>query len=109
VKHRASLRFWKCYKALPKEVQELANRCYAQLKADPAHPSLHYKKIGSLWSVRVGLHYRALAAEANQDRAWFWIGSHADYDRLLGRRPANKRLQPAATRRPSKARKGRRG
>ena len=77
----------------------MADRCYAQLKANPNHPSLNLKKIGTLWSARVGLHYRALAVESGEDRAWFWIGSHADYDRLLGRQPANKRLQPTAARR----------
>jgi hypothetical protein len=29
-------------------------------------------------------------------RGWFWVGSHADYDKLLGRRPARQRLQPTA-------------
>jgi hypothetical protein len=33
----------------------------------------------------VGLHYRALAVEFEGDIAWFWIGPHADYDKLLGR------------------------
>jgi hypothetical protein len=64
VKHYASSRFWRLYRALPKDVQELADAKYALLKADPAHPSLHFKKIGSYWSVRVGLHYRALAIDA---------------------------------------------
>jgi hypothetical protein len=98
VKHQATQRFWKCYQGLPKEVRKLADRCYALLKENPAHPSLHFKKVGQFWSARVGLHYRALAVEAGEDRAWFWIGSHADYDRLLGRQPANQRLQPTAAR-----------
>ena len=46
--------------------------------------SLHLKKIGRFWSARVGAHYRALAVEAPDGLVWFWIGSHADYDRLLG-------------------------
>jgi hypothetical protein len=29
------------------------------------------------------LHYRALAAEVTDGLVWFWIGSHADYDRLV--------------------------
>jgi hypothetical protein len=33
--------------------------------------------------VRVGLRYRALAVEADDGLLWFWIGSHADYDKLL--------------------------
>ncbi len=62
----------------------MADQCYQLMKNDPHHPSLHLKKIGRYWSVRVGLHYRALAVEAQSDCVWFWIGSHADYDKLLG-------------------------
>jgi hypothetical protein len=54
------------------------------LKQDPRHPSLHFKKVGRFWSVRVGGHHRALGVEASDGLLWFWIGSHADYDRLLG-------------------------
>lgn len=67
-----------------------------------SHPSLHFKKVGMFWSSRVGLHYRALAIEAEQDLVWFWIGSHAEYDKLVGRKPANRPLQPT-----SRARKNR--
>jgi hypothetical protein len=28
--------------------------------------------------------YRALAREADDGYLWFWIGSHADYDRMIG-------------------------
>ena len=104
MKHLATSRFWRCYHALPATVQELADRSFALLKADPHHPSLHFKKIGAIWSVRVGLHYRALAIEEGDDRAWFWLGSHGEYDKLLKQRPAGKRLQPTASTR--SARKG---
>jgi hypothetical protein len=83
---------------LPKDVRELADRCFALLKSDPSHGSLHFKKINQFRSARVGLHYRALATEAAGDLAWFWIGSHAEYDKLLGRQPANKALQRAGRR-----------
>jgi hypothetical protein len=81
---------------LPKEIRDLADRNYALLKSDSTHGSLHFKKVGSLWSVRVGLHYRALATEVGSDLVWFWIGSHADYDTLVGRKPANQALQPTS-------------
>jgi len=92
VKHRAHARFWRCYRELPSEIQALADRSYALLRSNPSHPSLHFKKVGRFWSSRAGLHYRAVALEAEQDLVWFWIGSHADYDKLLGQRPANKAL-----------------
>jgi hypothetical protein len=81
--HRASPRFWARYRALPLEVQRLADRAHKLLLADPRHPSLHFKKIGTLWSVRVGIHYRAVAVEDENHLLWVWIGTHAEYDRLL--------------------------
>jgi hypothetical protein len=84
MRHRANPRFWACYNALPVAVQQLADRCYAFLRQDPQHPSLHFKKVGRFWSARVGLHYRALAVESGSDMVWFWIGTHAEYDHLIG-------------------------
>jgi len=82
MRHFASRAFWEAYRKLPEQARALADKNYALLKENPQHPSLHLKKIGRFWSVRVGLHYRALAVEANDDLVWFWIGSHADYDAL---------------------------
>jgi hypothetical protein len=33
----------------------------------------------------VSLGYRAVGLLEDEDITWFWIGSHADYDRLLAR------------------------
>jgi hypothetical protein len=44
---------------------------------------LQFKKVGRYWSVRVGLRHRALAVEVYEGYLWFWIGSHAEYDRLI--------------------------
>ncbi|MGH6803589.1 MAG: hypothetical protein ACREC3_09510 [Methyloceanibacter sp.] len=82
--HHASPDFWAAYRALPPSVQNLADQTYARLKQDPRHPSLHFKKVSRFWSARVGAHHRALAVEALDGLVWFWIGTHADYDRLLG-------------------------
>ena len=86
MRHQATPRFWSCYRQLPEDVQRLADRCYELLRQDPQRPSLRFRKIGRFWSVRVGLHYRALAVEHESDLVWFWIGSHAEYDQLVGRR-----------------------
>lgn len=82
--HHAAPEFWERYDALPPEVQKLADRAFTRLKADERHPSLQLKKAGKFWSVRVGLHYRALGVEVENAVLWFWIGSHAEYDRELG-------------------------
>jgi hypothetical protein len=84
--HRATPRFWSCYRQLPEEVQRLADRDYALLCSNPRHPSLRLKKVGELWSVRVGLHYRALAVADGDDLLWIWIGTHAEYDQLVAQR-----------------------
>lgn len=81
--HYAAPDFWSSYRGLPPDVQTLADRAFALLKADPHHPSLHLKKANTFWSVRVGLHYRALGIEVRDGVLWFWIGTHADYDRLV--------------------------
>ena len=83
MRHFASPRFWQHYASLPAEVQLVADKNYALLKQDPLHPSLHFKQVGRYWTVRVGLSYRALAVETPEGLIWFWIGSHAEYDRLL--------------------------
>nr|WP_249801966.1 hypothetical protein [Bradyrhizobium zhengyangense] len=68
---------------MPANVRRLADANFRLLKSDPNHPSLQFKRVGRYWSARVGLRYGALAVEANGDYVWFWIGSHADYDRLV--------------------------
>jgi hypothetical protein len=84
--HYTTSKFWKCYNALPKNVQETADQCYGLLKADLSHPSLHFKKIGKqYWSVRAGLDYRALGVEVEGGILWFWIGTHAEYDKLISK------------------------
>jgi hypothetical protein len=84
VKHHASSRFWSCYEALPVAVQQLADRAYGQLRVDPRHPSLHLKRVGRFWSVRVGVRHRALAVQLTKTEwVWVWIGTHAQYDQLV--------------------------
>jgi hypothetical protein len=83
LKHFASSAFWNCYRKLPQSIQELADAQFAQLKENPSHPSLHFKKIGKYRSVRIGIHYRSLAVEVPEGLLWFWIGSHADYDKII--------------------------
>lgn len=86
MKHTASKRFWQCLEALPADVQALAHRSYARLKADPSHPSLQFKAIGNgrFHSARVGLYYRALGLPVAGGVHWFWIGTHSEYDKLVG-------------------------
>jgi hypothetical protein len=86
LKHLASPEFWSCYRRLQGPTQKLADKSFALLKSNPRHPSLHFKNIDRFWSVRVGLYHRALAVEIPEGTLWFWIGSHADYDKLIAHR-----------------------
>ena len=83
MRHFASPSFWEQYEELPDSIRELADKNYEILKADPKHPSLHLKKAGKYWSVRVGRKYRALGIDLDEGILWFWIGTHAEYDKLL--------------------------
>ncbi|ADE15392.1 conserved hypothetical protein [Nitrosococcus halophilus Nc 4] len=83
MKHFTNPSFWECYDKLPTEIKELADKNYELLKENPKHPSLHFKKVEKFWSVRVGNRYRAVAVEVEDGLLWFWIGTHAEYDKLL--------------------------
>jgi hypothetical protein len=80
----ASRRFWQAFRAMPREVRKQATAAYRLWQRDAFHPSLHFKKVGpDLWSVRVGIHHRALGRFEGDLLVWIWIGTHADYEVLL--------------------------
>lgn len=85
--HHAAPSFWKCYQALPAEIQRLADKNFAFLKGNPAHPSVQFKRVKSsrLRSARVGDHYRALATDCGDAVLWFWIGTHEAYNQIIRR------------------------
>ncbi len=63
-----------------------ARRAFRRWKADPNHPGLRFKRIHGLdeiYSVRVGIGWRAVGYKEGDVLTWIWIGSHADYDRLI--------------------------
>ena len=72
---------------LPREAQVQAHSAYRLFKQNPFHPSLYFKRLNAteeVYSVRIGLHYRALGRREREDLiVWFWIGTHAEYDKLL--------------------------
>jgi len=86
VKHRATPSFWHAYRRLSKPLRKLADENFDLLKSDSRHPSLHFKKVGKYWSVRIGLSHRALGVEHEEDVLWFWIGKHDAYDRMIEKR-----------------------
>lgn len=81
--HRATGRFWRCYRRLPGNVRERADKAFLLLRENPRHPLLHFKQIGTFWSARIGSAHRALAVADADDFIWVWVGSHDEYDRLI--------------------------
>ena len=67
-------------------MQKLALPSYDLLKENPSHPSLQFKPVknGAFLNVRISLGYRALGIPVPEGVQWFWIGSHAEYDSILG-------------------------
>ena len=85
---RITARFRAAFDLLPPPIQARARQAYRLFAADPEHPSLRFKQVHPtrpIFSARVGLGYRALGVRDAGDIVWFWIGSHAEYDRLVSR------------------------
>lgn len=81
--HRTTNRFRKTFEALPNSVKKVAKKNFELLITNPFHPSLHFKKVGKFWSVRVGINYRALSVEDGEDFIWVWIGTHNKYEQMI--------------------------
>lgn len=78
--------FITAFRALPESIKDQARKSYRLWRANPYHPSLHFKRVHPkepLYSVRVGLGWRALGLLEDDSVTWVWIGSHADYDRVI--------------------------
>lgn len=79
-------KFKKAFDKLPIAIQGKAWLTYNIWKSNHYHPKLHFKRIHSgkpIYSVRIGLSYRALGVIQEDAIIWFWIGSHEDYNNLI--------------------------
>ena len=78
--------FRELFSVLPNHIQQQARQAYRLFQENPFHPGLHFKQVyedPAIYSARVGIHYRAIGAVEAGAITWFWIGTHAHYDRLL--------------------------
>ena len=86
MKSYTTARFRAACAALPASVRLQAREAYAMFQRDPHHPSLRFKTIHSsepIWSVRIGRNYRAVGVRDGDIIVWYWIGSHAAYDKQI--------------------------
>ena len=87
MKSRVTEDFLALFAELPHEIRARARKNYRLWLQNPSHPSLQFKKVHSnepVYSIRVGRRWRALGLLEGDTIHWFWIGSHAEYDGLLG-------------------------
>jgi mRNA-degrading endonuclease RelE of RelBE toxin-antitoxin system len=85
VKSKLTKGFRKRLERLPPDIQDQAKAAYRLFKADPYYPGLHFKRIDPqepVYSVRIGLHYRAVGIWEGDTILWYFIGTHAEYDHL---------------------------
>jgi len=74
------------YAKLPDPVRSQARRAYQLFRRNPSHPGLKFKKVDeerNIYSVRIGLGYRALGRMDGSEIIWFWIGSHEEYNKIV--------------------------
>jgi hypothetical protein len=78
--------FRQLFTSLPRQVQHQARQTYRLFRQNTAHPGLHFKRVYNdppMYSARVGISYRAVGVLDGDTITWFWIGSHANYNKLL--------------------------
>ena len=81
-------RFREAFRALPAEIRKEARNAYKLFQQNPSHPGLRFKPVHPsqpIYSVRITRDYRALGVRDGDEIVWFWIGAHAEYDKLISR------------------------
>jgi hypothetical protein len=81
--------FWKRFSRLLVDEQDQAREICRLWRANPSHNSLHFERVSRhppIYSVRIGLGYWALCLRDGDTVTWYWVGTHAEYDRMLRQR-----------------------
>lgn len=87
MRSRTTKRFWALLERLSGQTQLRARKAYEQFQTDPGHPGLRFKRVSDeepIYSVRIGTDHRALGLLKGDSITWFWIGTHDDYERVIG-------------------------
>lgn len=93
--NRRSPRFNDLFAGLPDHVQALARGAFRLFCDNPSHPSLRHHALANSkrgshvpgsFSVSVSMRYRAIYYAEGGVNVWYWIGTHAEYDKLTGKR-----------------------
>lgn len=86
IESRTTRSFRNAFAALPDEIQAQARNAERIFRANPAHPSLRFKKVdpgGERVFGSGGTELSCAWCPGGSVVTWFWIGSHSEYDRLV--------------------------
>jgi hypothetical protein len=84
MKSVATAGFWKLYGALPDAVRQETRKAFRCFRDNPAHPGLSFERLRfrpDSWSVRITQNYRAVGRKEGDAIVWYWIGSHANFNK----------------------------
>jgi len=80
--------FKKLFDRLSDHIKDNARKQYKLFLANPSHPSLRTKLVGStrnnkfkIYEVTVGMGHRATYFRDGDVYVWFWIGTHDSFDK----------------------------
>ena len=71
---------------LPPDVQKQARKANRLFNINPYYPGLRFECVNkekSRHSVRINRKYRAVGRMEGDTIVWYFIGTHADYDRII--------------------------
>ena len=86
MKSRITKRFRKAFSKLPDPLKRQTRQAYRLFLENPRHPSLRFKQVHSVlpvYSARVSLVYPVVGVLKDDTVIWFWVGIHAEYEKLL--------------------------
>lgn len=76
---------WEIQGRIDSPTQRLARDAFKRSRTTLATAGLRFKHTrNDVWSVRVGIGYRALCPRSGDEGIWFWIGTREEYGRLIG-------------------------
>ena len=83
MKSRTTAAFRRALEALPPPVRAQAQRAYTLFRSVPNHPGLRFKPVHPsrpIYSVRIGIHYRALGVREGDDIVFGCLGKGVVYE-----------------------------
>jgi hypothetical protein len=75
--------FWREFHAAPVRIQDDAEGALDKFLEDKTYPSLHFKKVGKGWSLRVNYRWRILLQQTDDGYEVLHLADHDEYEHLI--------------------------